>query len=119
MADPTEAAPHLTDDGLLLEDGGLVAWPSCDGSLRRLDPGGRPVETIRPDDPDYRHWLSLFPLDEVEVEYTVTYRTTLRLPKGRYQLDNELACLTPPEDACHERVGGIAVTRVVRNGREP
>jgi hypothetical protein len=109
---------HLNDDGVRLDDGGWVAWPECDGTVRRYDRFGRLSETVSPGDPGHDEWLAMFPLDTVVVEYTVTYRTTLRLPKGRYQLEAELANVRPPEDACHEPVGEPVLTRIVKNGCE-
>jgi hypothetical protein len=108
---------HLTDDGLRLEDGGWVAWPECDGTIRRFDRFGRASETIRPGDPGHAAWIELFPLDTVVVEYTATYRTTMQLPKGRYQLQAELENITPPSDACHHPLGSVTVTKVEKNGR--
>lgn len=109
---------HLTDEGIRLDDGGWIAWPECDGTIRRFDQAGQWMETISPGDPGHDEWLGLFPLDTIVVEYTATYRTTLRLPKGRYQLQAELGNVTPPEDACSQTIGAVNVQRVIKNGRE-
>jgi hypothetical protein len=109
---------HLTDEGIRLDDGGWIAWPECDGTIRRFDRTGHWMETIGRGDAGHDEWLALFPLDTVVVEYTATYRTTLRLPKGRYQLQAELDNITPPEDPCHQPVSAAVVRRVVKNGQE-
>jgi len=117
MSDATALNVHLTDRGLLLDDGGFIGWPDCDGTLHRFDKFGRPIETIAPGDDEHEHWFKLFPHDVVEIDYAVVYRATLRLPRGRYQLQNELANVTPLEDACHKVLGSPTVRQVKRNGQ--
>lgn len=107
----------LTDEGIVFDDGTHLAWPECDGTVRRYDRFGRLLEERRPGDEGQAEWLSLFPVDLVEVEFTATFRKTLRLPRERYQLDAELANVAPPEDDCTERVGEITLHSVRRNGR--
>ena len=110
---------ELTDRGIELDDGTVITWPECDGTIRRLDAHGDCRESRAPGDAGYEEWLGLLPVDAVEVEFTATFRRTLHLPKGRYDLRHELAEVRPPEDECSRYVGGtLRLTRVARNGRE-
>lgn len=108
---------ELTDDGIEFDDGRVLEWPDCDGTIRCLDPHGDCEQVRRPGDDGYEDWLALFPVDEIEVEYRVTLRTTMRLPKGRYRLAHEIEEIQLPEDACtHPVAGTFELLGVTRNG---
>ena len=109
---------ELTDDGIPFDDGSTLEWPDCDGTIRRLDPSGGCEEERRPGDEGYDEWRDLFLIDEVEVVYTARFRTKLMLPRGRYDLHQEIAAVEPPEDDCSQLVeGSVKVETVERNGR--
>jgi hypothetical protein len=110
---------ELTDEGIVLDDGGLLTWPDCQGLIRRLNPYRDCVEHRIPGDDGYDDWFGLFPVDVIEVEYTVGFRHQLRLARGRYHLRHELGELTPPEGPCTAAMAGtLRVQTVMKNGRE-
>jgi hypothetical protein len=109
---------ELTDDGIPFDDGSTLEWPDCDGTIRRLDPSGGCDEERRPGDEGYDEWRDLFVIDEVEVIYTAKFRTKLMLPRGRYDLRQELAIIEPPEDDCSQAIeGSVTIESAECNGR--
>ncbi|MBA3313935.1 MAG: hypothetical protein H0T47_11710 [Planctomycetaceae bacterium] len=108
----------LTEDGIVFDNGSRMAWPECDGTVRLYDHSGRLIDERGPGHEGQEDWLSLFPTDLVEVEFSAVFRRTMRLPRGRYQLQAELYNVAPPEDTCTQLLGDVTLRRITKNGRE-
>lgn len=60
--------PDKSNDGIELDDGGVIEYPDANGHIRRRDVHGNTMDIREPGDSDWQDWADLFEVTQADYE---------------------------------------------------